>query len=365
MDMRLIAAVEAVPGEAATRIAKELQAFCQLKVIDPEMACVRAHRAADTVMRHIYARVFRSMQVKSMREMLGDLLREGHIPYEIGVALETVRSIGQIAASVTMEETDVETEVTAADVQHCSESLNVVAEWFARHGREFVDSADVENTIVIPDRDVTLEDVLQTVAIDHDAYGSVAATYVPTEAQVESWYLAASAIYTLLKDQATGRIVGYINAMPLAREAFDRVLTGRFDEQEFGLREITPYTRPGFYTIYFCSVAILSEYRNMTNLRKLLDGFLAKWAVFAHQSILLREIVADAVTPEGQRLCDAFGMRKVTTTDRGSLIYYMSTIPPEFPPVTPNARALREYYAQVYLRFKPQIDATRRQWPER
>lgn len=359
MDPKLIAAVEALPGEAPTRIARELDAFNRLRGVDPEMACVRAQRAADVIARHVYARVLDSKQVKSMREMLGELLRGGHVPYEVGVALETVRSIGQIAASAAMQEAEVQDEIVPADLQRCSVALTEAAEWLAANGKSFVAEVDVENTLVIPDRDVTLDDVMQTVKIDEDCYGSVEATYVATEAHVQNWYYACSAVYTLLKDQSTGRIVGYINAMPVTKETFDQILTGYFNESEFGLREIEPYTRPGFYYLYFCSVGILSEYRNMTNLRKLLDGFLAKWAVMAHQNIFLRAIVADAVTPEGTRLCEAFGMRKVGVSDRGSAIYRVSTMPPEFPPVTPNSRALRDFYAQVYLRFKAQIDASR------
>lgn len=360
MNSALISRVEGLPGEAATRIARELEAFTRLDRLDPEMACVRAHRAADVLTRHVYSRVLQSSAVGSMREMLGELLRGTHIPYEVGVALETLRSIGQIAASVTMQEEGAEAKITPADLQRCSVALTTVAEWFVLHGRDFVAPKDVENTVVIPDRDVTLDDVLQTVAVDQDAYGTVEETYVPQESLVEGWYFATAAIYTLLKDQSTNRVVGYINAMPVTKETFGQILSGYFDESAFGLKEIMPYTRPGFYALYLCSVAILSEYRSMTNLRKLLDGFLAKWAVFAHQNILLREVVADAVTPEGVRLCQAFGMREVGKTDRGTSLYYISTIPPEFPPITPNSRLLRDFYAQVYLRFKPQIDATRR-----
>lgn len=143
--------------------------------------------------------------------------------------------------------------------------------------------------------------------------------------------------------------------MPVSKGVFDEMLTGCFNESEFGFEGIQSYTRPGFYRLYFCSIAILNEYRTPANLRKLLDGFCVKWGRLAHQNIFVHEIVADVVTVKGQKLCASFGMKKVASSDRGSQICRLSALPPEFPPAIPGAKALRDFYAQIYLRFKDRI----------
>lgn len=351
----VIATIDALPGEATSRIAREIEAFEHVREVDPEMACVRAQRCADLIARHIYARRLGATRSLSLKELIAALLKHNLVTYDVGVALEIARSIGDVAMTTSLSDDDGGRSVTTRDVEHCKQALETLAKWLVEHGPTLIHDADVANTVVVPDMDLTLQDVLGTIDVDRDVYGQVESTYIPTPEIVTRWFYCNSDIYTILKDKASNRVVGYINAMPVSQEGFEQILSGCFNESELGFDEIQPYTRPGFYRLYFCSIAILREFRTPTNLRKLLDGFCVKWGRLAHQNIFVSEVAADAVTEEGQKLCSAFGMRRVATTDRDSNIYHIRTLPPEFPPAIPSARALRDFYGQVYARFQNRI----------
>lgn len=345
--------IRALPGEATNRIADELDAFHRLVSVDAEMACIRALRAADVMARHIYSRTLGSPDARDMRTMVADLVREDHVPFDVAVAFEALHTVGQLAGQRSLDAAG--GAAPDRELERSQAALNTLAAWLEQHGPDLVNDTDVEDTYVVADMDLTLEDVYQTIEVDRDAYGGVDSTYIPTREMVERWYIASSDIYTVLKDRGSDRVVGYINAMPVTEHAFSQILGGYFQESEFGIEEIQPYTQPGFYYLYFCSVAIRSEYRNHKALRQLLGGFVQKWARLAHQNIYLREIVADAVSHEGRRLCEAFGMKVVNESDRESDIFHLRALPPEFPPVTPQARSLRDFYAQLYLRYKDRL----------
>ena len=78
----------------------------------------------------------------------------------------------------------------------------------------------------------------------------------------------------------------------------------------------------------------------------------------AHQDIYVRDIVTDAATPVGEQMCVSFGMHPVARTSRGTSIYYVSLLPPEFRVLTRSGMALRELYARAYTKLKDIIEHT-------
>jgi hypothetical protein len=202
---------------------------------------------------------------------------------------------------------------------------------------------------VIPAWNVTLVDALGTIDVDRDAYNNCEATYVPSPDLVEAWFKCNPAIYTILKDTDADRVVGYMNAMPVADSVIDDVMAGDFDERDIGPGTLLRYDQPHFYRLYICSAALLSSYRSGIAFRQLLNGFLTRLLDLAERERYIRDAVVDAVTPIGVKFCEMLGMRFVTNSTRASDIYHVQIYPPRFRPVTGVAAKLHKFYDNIHF----------------
>lgn len=196
-----IAALEALPGEATARVG-ELEAFALLREADLEMPCICAQRCTGLIARHVYARRLGTARSLSLKELIAELLKNGLILYEIGVALEMTRAIREVAMTASLTKDDAH-RVTSHDVAQCEKAIDSLVRWLIEHGPALTEDGNARETIVVPDMDLTSEDVLGTIDVDRDAYGRVEATYVPTPEMVTRWFYCNSDIYTILKDKST------------------------------------------------------------------------------------------------------------------------------------------------------------------
>jgi hypothetical protein len=337
-----------IPGDPTDRIAKEVELFIKLSDVDPEMAAVRAQRFADVAARYIFSRRIGKAGTLTPVEMIQALQRYEHIPANVASALEQAHLLGDVASKDALHDSSSSVTISPHEIRACATAVHDSTRWIIEHANTLGLVEDPENTEVIPDVDLTFDDVLRCRPIDVQAYGSNDAAYVADEDILRSWYLACSDIWTILADRSTNEIVGYINAMPVNKETFDLIRGGKFQEGEFGIENFEPYTRPGFYYLYFCSIAIREDRRTIGNLRKLLDGFMEKLWRLSHQNIFIREIIADAVTTDGVQLCESFGMRQIGSSDRSSSLYGIQTMPPKFKIVTHSTRKLVDRYDSIY-----------------
>jgi hypothetical protein len=200
-------------------------------------------------------------------------------------------------------------------------------------------------TAIMPQKTVKLADALQTIDVDRDAYANCDATYIPDAQLITRWFNLNPAIYILLKDYAADCVVGYINAMPVTDQLADRIIAGTFDERMIGPGALCSYDRPGLYRLYFCSIALKNSYRHSRALSQLARGFAQRLLLLSKQHVYIRDLLVDAVTPAGARLCESLGMSLLATTDRRSYVYQMQ-LPPSRDHSTPRfLKELCEVYA--------------------
>jgi hypothetical protein len=165
----------------------------------------------------------------------------------------------------------------------------------------------------------------QAIEIDKEYYGK----YAGREKICQSWYKKNPNIYTLLFTQKSERLIGYINAMPLYDEYYQKIKNGTQIDTFINPKGICDYGLPGFYNLYFCSIAIKTAYCNdLSAFRILFNGFIKKIQDFAMQNIYFKEIVADSWTEKGDQMAKMLGMNYVKKTTHGSNIYSMSLISP-------------------------------------
>lgn len=200
---------------------------------------------------------------------------------------------------------------------------------YVRHGREVDDPGEFTQMLT-----------RSRETIDGESYGGLPhypeAALPPDLSQ--RWIGIESDIYTFLMDRRQKPLVqGYINAMPLEREAFDRMKAGKLLDKDIGPDDITPYASSDRVLLYLMSIAVVPEVRQgpggLVNqaLEKLLCGVVDKLIHYAHaHGTRVSEIAAVGWTPAGRRLCKWLGMKEMATDCFGNPVFWADLESDEF-----------------------------------
>jgi len=195
-----------------------------------------------------------------------------------------------------------------------------------RHGRE-IDSA------------VEFESILKSTRsnIDAPSFGSLPhneETALPWGLSL-SWIDSEPDIYTFLTDRQD-RIVGYINAMPIQSDAFEKIKSGTILDKELTREFFASFSSGEPVSVYLMSIATAPGIRNASQglfsmaVEKLLNAFIDKLIYYVDKTgTMVRELVAVPWTGEGIKLCRIFGMQKVGTDRFSNPIYYLSLEDPK------------------------------------
>lgn len=147
------------------------------------------------------------------------------------------------------------------------------------------------------------------------------------------WIGVNEDLYTFLVDSGE-HPQGYINAMPLTQEAYDKVRKGLLDDNEIEDKHIVPYAPGAEIDIYLMSIAIAKAVRRENDgllsrpLDKLLNAFVYKLVRYARdKGIIVRRLLAVGWTTQGQKLCAHLGMDPTGGTDKhGHPIYELELL---------------------------------------
>jgi len=119
-------------------------------------------------------------------------------------------------------------------------------------------------------------------------------------AHTEGWVLLAT---------SDKRIVGYFSFFALNERAYRKAETGALLDSEVTIEATIPLDTPGVYKAYFVLLAALPEFPRAG--ARLLDAFFDQLEALARRGVLFEEMLANAYTPDGKRICKGFGMEKV------------------------------------------------------
>lgn len=185
------------------------------------------------------------------------------------------------------------------------------------------------------------------IAIDSQSYDD---DFVGILDKCLAWYEANPEIYTFVTD-VRGTVVGYVNAMPVEQGIYETMLGGDFFDNEIDPEAIIRPLFPGEFDLYFCSIGVDKSHRNTNLFRILFDAFVEKMHQWYDDGYIVRRLVSDAVTRDGDKMCNLIGCEKTKKTSHNSWIYTLPMLPPKIKPTTPRVRALiakyREYHAQI------------------
>jgi hypothetical protein len=203
-----------------------------------------------------------------------------------------------------------------------------------------------ENPKLISGLDVKENDIRQALELDHLVYKYDDSFQFPIEKCLE-WHSINPDIYFMLKDIVEEKIIAYVNLAPITKECFDIIKTGEVWDIEISEDSILPYEFPGVYYLNFTSIVVHPDHRNVGCIIKFIDAIANKIISLSQQEIYFKAMVADAVTPEGEKFCKMFGMQKVLETKHDSKIYSVSLLPPEFKKSSKSITRLFECYHKL------------------
>lgn len=148
-------------------------------------------------------------------------------------------------------------------------------------------------------------------------------------------------------------IVAYWHVAPLKAEDYGKLIAGRFKAGMVTYDRLTLFeNKGGHYNLFFVITVVNNAHRNAALYRQLFFSFfdvLEKLAS-AEPPVFITEVAADVWTPEGIKLAEGFGMKRVgRRTDDAKILIYTVAVTDVLNDAIAKKRfqSLRERYAEA------------------
>jgi len=161
----------------------------------------------------------------------------------------------------------------------------------------------------------------------------------------------------IIREKATGTVVGYSMLLPVTRETFETIRSGGFVDTALSPEMVVSFDAPGIYDLYFAAVAIHPDHRGGRLILRMMDVMVQDFIGLAERGIFIEKMLADVVSREGEKFCRLFGLKKVCVTNHSSTIYEVSGLPPTMRVTTEATKRLQDVYD---ARFRSTAVAGRR-----
>ena len=149
-------------------------------------------------------------------------------------------------------------------------------------------------------------------------------------------------------DTQSGRYIAYAALMPVTDECYERIKKGDFIDTGITPDMLLSYDMPFPYSLYFSSIVIHPDYQNSEVFMKIFNAIIDKFISLGEHEVFIRRMIADAVTPSGEKFCRLFGMSKVKGSSHNSSLYEITMIPPKFRVLSKKSKTLHDYYLKKY-----------------
>lgn len=196
---------------------------------------------------------------------------------------------------------------------------------------------------IIEGKQVTADDIEQARQLDRLVYDE---EYFVSLQQCLQWYGRNRQIYTMLRDNQSGNIIAYVNLSPVTAEYYEKIRSGNFVDTFLPAEAIVDYDLPDIYDLYFSSIVVHPDYQNLGLLLTLFNAIAKKFLNLGKEGILIRRMVADAVSERGVKFCKLFGMTCLKGSSHDSQIYEAELLPPNFRVSSKPTRELYSFYQE-------------------
>lgn len=170
------------------------------------------------------------------------------------------------------------------------------------------------------------------------------------------WYKHNIYTHLAIRNTKRKKVVGYFAILPVTDELFELIQKGNFKDNDLSTEKIRQYNMPDFYKLYIAAIGIHPEYQNTCALGKLLFAAIdMMYKLAVERDIYITDIITEASTPQGARLCEIFKLKKLKNTDIDTELYTTSLLPPSLRLHNLFGKRLIEFYKVKYEELKDLI----------
>ena len=167
---------------------------------------------------------------------------------------------------------------------------------------------------------LTFEDFIKMEEIDHQYFPD---ENVSPADEAYKWYLADSNSCVVVKENSN--VVAYVNILSLKKEVYDKVKHNEMNESQILVTDLELDKDKYFNYLYFSTIAIDKNHRDIQTLRELIDITSKKIIEIINQGCEIKEVMADCSTPEGEKITQKFlHLMPFMKTSHNSMIHVLS-----------------------------------------
>lgn len=196
-----------------------------------------------------------------------------------------------------------------------------------------------------PNTTITFSDIEDAVKLDHIVFSGM--EHVDPD-ECWKWFNLNPDIYIFIKDTETDKVVAYTNTAPITEECYEKIRSGEFLTTNITDDMILSFDMPYPYSLYFFSIVIHPNHQNTELFFMLVNELVDKFIKLSKRDVFIKRMIADAVTPNGEKFCKLFGMKKITDSSHNSKLFEIQMIPPMFRIISKKVKQLHNIYAQIY-----------------
>ncbi len=188
--------------------------------------------------------------------------------------------------------------------------------------------------------------VLKIVAMDYDTFNGIREDQEGSlQLWIQKWSDHPDCSRILINKH--DEVCGYWSVVALNDVDFQNMMQGNMLDGELSPDRILSPELPGIYSLYFITICIRLEDRNIHAFKELLESFFDFLEELAKNGSFIKEICANGFTPKGRSLCEGLGMKKVCDHKDEGVVYHMTLMPLLSHRLLQRFKALRVYYSNV------------------
>jgi len=167
---------------------------------------------------------------------------------------------------------------------------------------------------------LSFEDFIKMEEIDHQYFPD---ENVSPADEAYKWYLADPNSCVVVKDNSN--VIAYVNILSLKKEIYDKVKHNKMNESQILFSDLELNKDKYFNYLYFSTIAIDENHRDIHTLRQLIDITSKKIIEIVNQGCEIKEVMADCSTPQGQKITQRFlKLKPFMKTSHNSMIHILS-----------------------------------------
>lgn len=327
----------------STLVSEHINKYNSLIKIDRDMAIVRAKILLQTIIRQL-------LNAENLENISAEMLNAiTSMNNNIREHFKLIFKFAEIAES----NDNLENTISTQDIEITTLSLKSILSWYYN---SFSSQVLTKERLIlpIPIGELTVDDIVESYKIEQQLLRK---DLISSVGDVVKWYEYNFYCMHGIRDKATEKLVGFVNAIPLTDESFELMKSGVFPDVNISTAHIRKFDYPDFYKLYISSICIAPEYQNSEAFKILYDSLINIILDLAvTHEVFFTELLSDACTQNGERLSHAIGMKYLRGSTYNTKLYWGTLIPPSLRLRNNMGKSLMNFYNQKFDEFRDMLN---------